>query len=254
VSRIALTDCSFSYRRWFREVPVFDGISVEFQRGTTIILGPNGAGKSTLMSMATGNLRPNAGQLSFDGVPVDGARSLNALRRRVAWLPQQIEAVPGLRVREQVAYAGWLKGMNRGRAWSAAATALAKVDLADLAERPSGKLSGGQRRRMGIAQSLVHDAEFIFMDEPTAGLDPLQYERFNAVVAELSEDTNFVISTHDVNDLDARFDHVVVLSGGRKAYAGDVAGFLDHAEPSNEARSRPGSAYRSLVEGRRQCD
>nr|WP_281398810.1 ATP-binding cassette domain-containing protein [Natronoglycomyces albus] len=164
-------------------------------------------------------------------------------------MPQSIRAIGGLRVREQVAYVAWLKGMSRSRAWEAAAAALAKTDLSDLAERPATRLSGGQRRRMGIAQTIVHGARFIFLDEPTAGLDPLQLERFNCLLAELSADHHFVVSTHDITALTSKYDRVLVVASGATAFAGSAQDFLALAGHGGEGREA--SAYRVALNGGR---
>lgn len=245
---LELQNCTFSYQDWFKSVLVFDHINAVFESGNTIILGPNGAGKSTLMSIATGNLRPNSGSVLINGQEITGPHRLKELKRQVAWLPQSIESLPGLKVREQVAYAGWLKGMTRSKAWEHSGEALARVDMAELADRPANRLSGGQKRRMGIAQSLVHDASFVFLDEPTAGLDPIQQEQFQAIVEHNRLDRNFVISTHDVNDLDTRYDQVLVLSNGRIVFHGSVREFLAKSGSGGSEADRGGRAYRAVIE------
>ena len=161
--------------RYGRGADVLRGFGHTFAPGATLLLGPNGAGESTVLGLAASALRPRAGQVRLGDLAACG-RSLREFRLRVAWMPQRIEAFPGLSVREQVAYAGWLKGMSRAAAWASAVRALERVGLGGFEQRSPRRLSGGELRRVGLAQTLVHDAEWVLMDEPTAGLDPLQLD------------------------------------------------------------------------------
>ncbi|MFI5619643.1 ATP-binding cassette domain-containing protein [Streptomyces sp. NPDC051567] len=122
--------------RYGRRTPVFSGFTLTVSAPATVLLGPNGAGESTLMALAASRLTPTAGTLSFNRLR-PGGRKQAAYRKSVAWIPQQITPVPGLTVREQVAYAGWLKGMRRGAAWEASGTAIERVGLGTLANRKS---------------------------------------------------------------------------------------------------------------------
>ncbi len=219
---IALRGCSFSYgwgprRRW-----VLRDFDLRFPAGCTVLLGPNGAGKTTLLSLAASLLWPQRGKVTLERLTTAHRHDLRTYRRKVGLLPQFIQAVPGLRVREQVAYAGWLKGQNRRDAWDSASDALARVQMSDLAQRPASKLSGGQLRRMGIAQALVHDAEVLLLDEPTAGLDPTQRGRVRRLIGELSETTAVVVSTHQTDDISRTYDSVIVLDDGQVRFHGGV--------------------------------
>ncbi len=153
----------------------------------------------------------------------------------------------GLRVREQVAYGGWLKGMSRGAAWDASAGALAKVRMSQLADRRSAELSGGQLRRLGIAQALVHDAEVVLLDEPTAGLDPSQRSAFRKLLAELQDAVSFIVSTHQTEDLAASYRSVVVLDQGRVRYQGSIGEFLGRVPAGVSEERRAEAAYSELV-------
>ncbi|CAN3979936.1 ATP-binding cassette domain-containing protein [Kitasatospora purpeofusca] len=208
-----------------RKAFLFTGLDLRIDNPATVLLGPNGAGKSTLMALAASQLSPHRGSVSWHGVnPASGAGDRAAYRRAVAWLPQQITPVPGLSVREQVAYCGWLKGMSRAAAWRASAVALARVGLGELADRAGNRLSGGQLRRMGIAGCLAHHSELILMDEPTAGLDPTQRAVFRALVEELTSEVNVIVSTHQTEDL-GTYRQVVVLDRGKVRFQGATEEF-----------------------------
>lgn len=165
----------------------------------------------------------------------------------MAWIPQQITPVPGLTVREQVAYAGWLKGMPKDLAWKASEDALRRVDLTRLAERKSHQVSGGQLRRMGIAGALTHRSELILMDEPTAGLDPTQRVVFRELVDDLAGSVQVIVSTHQTEDLADLYTHVAVLAHGKICFQGSPADFHALAPASTRGREQAEAAYVMLV-------
>jgi ABC-type multidrug transport system ATPase subunit len=233
--------CRFAYRR---HRPVFTNLDLTLPEGLSVLLGPNGAGKSTLLGLAASVLQPAAGTVTYRGRDTRRTRDRRAHRRAVGFMPQHIAPVPGLTVREQVAYAAWLKGSNRADAWSASAAALARVGLTKLDARRSHELSGGQLRRVGLAQSLVHDAEVVLMDEPTAGLDPRQAERFVRLLAEVTQDTHVVVSTHQIADVADVYTTVTVLDRGVVRFQGSTGEFLSHAASGRAAAA----AYASLVD------
>jgi ABC-2 type transport system ATP-binding protein len=241
---VLIADCSFRYRK---DIPVFHNLTVEFRRGATVLLGPNGAGKSTLLSLIVGLLRPDAGTVRVGDLVSDARRTRSRYRRSVGWLPQHVAAMPGLKVREQVAYAGWLKGLNRHDAWDNAGQALNRVGLRDLAERPSKALSGGQLRRVGIAQTLVHDAKLIVMDEPSAGLDPQQRRMLREVLNSIVGDVDLLVSTHQTEDISDIYQHVSVLDHGVIRFQGGVPAFLSLARPGVEPSRRAEDAYVQFI-------
>lgn len=249
--RLTFNDLAFAYPRspiFGGAGPrVFDSFNWSVPDGATVILGPNGAGKTTLLSLGATALRPTAGSVRLGSQDAASWRDVVAIRRAVGWMPQHVRAIPGLTAREQVAYAGWLKGMSRADAWREAASALATVGLSDEADRRTAQLSGGQQRRVGLAQLLVHRAERLLLDEPTAGLDPGQRARFRETVRELAQDVPVLVSTHQVDDLTDLFDTVVVLDHGEIRFQGDVAAFMTLA-PSGSSYPAE-AAYASLVDG-----
>lgn len=231
-----------------RRPPILDGLSFSAPRGATALLGPNGAGKSTLLrALATASavesgavrLERASGAFGFD--------RLRAFRRAVAWLPQDVAVFPGLRVRQHVAYDGWLKGLSRGAAWEAAQPALERVGLWELRDEAATRLSGGQRRRLGIAGALVHEAEVLLLDEPTAGLDPRQRSRFREILAEVAETKIVLVSTHLTDDIDEVFETIVLLTDGAIAFEGSVESFLSPFDSTQTRRERLDAAYASFV-------
>jgi ABC-2 type transport system ATP-binding protein len=238
---LELDSCTYAYSR--RTRPILTDFSYRLPDGLTILLGPNGAGKSTLLKLAAGVASPRVGTVSCHGLP---ARS-KAYRRAVAWMPQHITPMSSLTARDYVAYLGWLKGMSRSSAWSQARRALQRVQLTDKANTKTSQLSGGQLRRVGVAGALVHGAEILLLDEPTAGMDPHQRRVFRDILRGVTDDVQVLMSTHDVADLAEEADSVTVLHAGRVLHTGPTEAFLAHT-PAGTAPGRAAEgAYSSLL-------
>ena len=242
---LQLIGVDFGYQR---KAPVLSGLNLTIDHPATVLLGPNGAGKSTLMALAATHLRPQRGQITWNDIKANARNTRARYVRAVAWLPQNVVAIPGLTVREQVAYSGWLKGLPRRTAWDASADALARVQLSPLAGRASNQLSGGQARRMGLAGALTHRSELILLDEPTAGLDPTQRKVFRALLEELSAEVQVIVSTHQTEDLADSYSQVVVLDQGSVRFQDTPQNF--HALAGHHLASpgeRAEAAYAQLV-------
>ncbi|MEU4110109.1 ATP-binding cassette domain-containing protein [Streptomyces sp. NPDC027717] len=235
--------CTYTYGRGKR--PVLDGFTYEVQPGLTVLLGPNGAGKSTLLRLGASVTTPRSGSVNLGRLKA-GSREY---RRAVAWMPQNIAAVPSLTAREYVAYVGWLKGMSRSEAWEAARGALRQVELADKENERTSNVSGGQLRRIGVAGALVHGARVLLLDEPTAGMDPRQRRVFRDLLRGLSGDVAVLLSTHDVADLAEEADQVAVLESGRLLHSGTTASFLAHCPPGVPDGRMAEGAYSAVLDG-----
>ncbi len=224
---LRFNNVSFGYRS--RDAEVLTELTLRIPAGRTILLGPNGAGKSTLLAIAASvlPLKRDRGGVAAGELTPRSRRERSAYRRRVAWMPQSVRASSGLSVRKHVALHGWLAGLTKSQAWDESLTALAGVDLQDMADRPATKLSGGQRARMGLAQALVHSADVFLLDEPTAALDPDQKDQFALLLNAIAKEKVVVVSSHDVSDLATSYDRVVVLADGRVRFDGTTAEFLD---------------------------
>jgi ABC-type multidrug transport system ATPase subunit len=214
---------------------VFNNLSLGLGPGVNVILGPNGAGKSTLLGLAAGALRPQDGRVLVGDVAC--GRSVAARRRfgrLVAWLPQRQGALGRLSAREQVAYVGWLGDLPSTAAWDRSRSALRLVGLEQEADTPARHLSGGQLRRVGIAAALVRDVKVLLLDEPMAGLDPLEQERFAELLVLLGRGRTVVLSTHDLAVASRSAETVSVLHRGRllrSAVVGGAAGARRRPSP-----------------------
>jgi ABC-2 type transport system ATP-binding protein len=241
-----LASVTFGYRR--RGRPVLDDLTWAVPAGRTVLLGPNGAGKSTLLGVAAGVLLPRRGHVEVSGLQFGPSRRrVRDYSRGVGWMPQTVRPIPGLRVVEQVAYAGWLRGLGRAEASERALEALKLVDLADKRDTPVHQVSGGQLRRVGLASAVVHRPPQLLLDEPTAGLDPAQRERFRALLDSVLVGCDVVVSTHQVDDLSESYDHVAVLVDGQIRFVDTVAAFLAVADDDEPRRAEV--AYRRVTAG-----
>ncbi|MBZ6085660.1 ATP-binding cassette domain-containing protein [Streptomyces olivaceus] len=243
---IHVSRCCFGYRR---RGLVLQDLTLDLPPGCVVLLGPNGAGKSTLLGLLASSLTPSAGKVTLGGLDTRRRGDLKQYRQQVGWLPQQVTPVPGLRVREQAAYAGWLKGLSRREAWDRSLGAIKQVGLDELADRSAAQLSGGQLRRLGIAQTMVHSARVVLMDEPTAGLDPTQRKVFRGLLDDLKDRASFVVSTHQTEDLEDSYDSVLLLDRGNILFQGATGSFLDLAPGQVASGRRAEAAYAGLVKG-----
>jgi ABC-type multidrug transport system ATPase subunit len=197
-----------------------DGIDLALGNGVHGLLGPNGAGKTTLMRALATVLRPAGGSLDLLGQAVNGNLDLRAVRRQIGYLPQEFGFYRRFTVREFVEYLAWLKQMPARDVPAAVQRAIERVDLTDRANHRMKTLSGGMRRRVGIAQAIVNDPQILLLDEPTAGLDPDQRLHFRALLRDLGTDTCVVVSTHLVEDVAAACTDVLLIDEGHVVFEG----------------------------------
>jgi ABC-type multidrug transport system ATPase subunit len=178
------------------------------------LLGPNGAGKSTLMRCIATLQRPTSGAITFDGVDV--VADPGALRRQLGYLPQDFGVYPRVSALEMLDHLAVLKGLSdRRRRREAVEALLQQVNLWDVRKRPLAGYSGGMRQRFGIAQALLGDPRLVIVDEPTAGLDPEERNRFSNLLAEIGENVVVILSTHIVEDVTDLCARMAIVSDGR---------------------------------------
>ncbi|MDH6213164.1 ATP-binding cassette domain-containing protein [Streptomyces pseudovenezuelae] len=192
------------------------GLDLEIDAGSVVaFLGPNGAGKSTSLRMLTTLLPPSSGTATVAGhdVVTDPA----GVRRRIGYLGQGNSAGANFQVTDELVTQGRAYGLSRADACARAERLLAALELADLAKRTVGTLSGGQRRRLDIAMALVHEPGLLFLDEPTTGLDPQSRANIWKHVLRLHKDlgTTVVFTTHYLEEADLWAERVMVVDHGR---------------------------------------
>lgn len=201
--------------RTYGGIAVLDDVSLSVEAGVTAVVGANGSGKSTLLGALAGAITPTSGTVRYPGGGPRGGSD-----GRVGYLPQRVPFRDGFTARETLGFYAALGGGDPD-------AALSEVGLADAADKRVGSLSGGMRRLLGIAQATLGDPDVVVLDEPTSGLDPEMRERAFRAAARAGEDAAVVVSSHDLDLVDAHADAVVVLRRGRVAAADPLKRLLD---------------------------
>lgn len=237
---IEIENVSHTYRGGLKAL---DGIDLSMGRGLFGLLGPNGAGKSTLMRILCTLLRPTEGRARVCGHDVQSER--RAVRRVLGYLPQEFGAWRSERVEEVVSTLAAYSGLDRGRRAARTREVLEGVGLDQVADRKVKQLSGGMRRRMGIAQALVHEPSVLIVDEPTVGLDPQERLGFRQLMARLSQERVILLSTHIVGDLGPGCREIGLIDGGELVFRGSPAELMRRAD---------GRVFEVVVAAGRQAD
>ena len=212
-------------KRYNNGVEALRGVDLSVGPGMYGLLGPNGAGKSSLMRTLATLQQPDTGSIHLDGVDV--LRGPDHLRRRLGYLPQQLGAYPGVSARDLLDRFAWLKGRTDNRQRREEIEALLhKVNLQQAAHRALATYSGGMLRRFGIAMALVGSPRLLIVDEPTAGLDPAERNRFHRVLADVAAESIVLLSTHIVEDVENLCSRLAVLAGGQIIVEGRPADLL----------------------------
>ena len=221
--------------------PALDGVDLDLAAGAVLaLLGPNGAGKSTLVSLATGLSRPDGGSVRVLGC--DPAARTGATRRLIGVAPQEIGVYPQLTVTTNLRAFGELYGLAPRAARARAAELLEPFALTELADRPAGRLSGGEQRRLHAAIALVNRPRLVIFDEPTAGADPSTREHILQAVRDLArEGTAVVYTTHYLPEVERLDADVALLEHGRVIARGCVAELIACHAPTAAGDGRPGT-------------
>jgi ABC-2 type transport system ATP-binding protein len=195
-------------------VAALKGIDLDIPEGLFGLLGPNGAGKSTLMTILAGLVEPTAGEVRLDGTDI--VANPQFVRERLGYLPQDFGFYPDLSGRAMLEFLLELKGVRGPRGRRALADELLeRVNLTDAARRKVRGYSGGMRQRLGLAQAIAGSPRILIVDEPTAGLDPEERQRFYRLLAELAEGRVVLLSTHIVEDVSTLCPRLAVIKSGR---------------------------------------
>ena len=191
-----------------------DGVSLSIPKGMFGLLGPNGAGKSTLMRSIATLQTPTSGSIRFGDIDV--IKDPEQLRRVLGYLPQDFGVYPRVSAYDMLDHMAVLKGISNGRDRKQTVEALLnQVNLWPVRGKALAGFSGGMRQRFGIAQALIGNPELIIVDEPTAGLDPEERNRFLNLLAEVGENVVIILSTHIVEDVTDLCPRMAVLAGGK---------------------------------------
>lgn len=200
--------------RYYGDFAALDGVSFDVAEGEIVgLLGLNGAGKSTTLRILAGLTPPSSGTVRIDGV--DTVADPGAMHARIGFLPETPPLYDDMTVADFVGYIGRLKGMSAADVASRLPSVLATAQLTDRADQVIRTLSHGYRKRVGIAQAIVHDPAVLVFDEPTNGLDPVQIQSIRILLKELGKTSTVILSTHILQEVEAVCDRVLVMIGGR---------------------------------------
>jgi ABC-type multidrug transport system ATPase subunit len=208
------------------DVRALDDVSLEVPPGMFGLLGPNGAGKSTLMRSIATLQTPTSGSIRFDDIDV--IAEPEKLRRTLGYLPQDFGVYPRVSAYDLLDHMTVLKGISgRGERKDTIETLLQQVNLWDVRKKSVAGYSGGMRQRFGIAQALIGRPRLIIVDEPTAGLDPEERNRFLNLLAEIGEQVVVILSTHIVEDVSDLCPRRAIIASGRIVQEGSPAALIE---------------------------
>ena len=223
MSMLRVTDLSKCYANGVRAL---DGVSLTIGKGLFGLLGPNGAGKSSLMRTLACLQEPDSGSIYFDGIDV--LQQPQELRRRLGYLPQDFGVYPRVSAASLLDHIAVLKGItNKSERRAQVEHVLQLANLYQVRKRAVSTFSGGMRQRFGIAQALLGGPELIIVDEPTAGLDPEERNRFHNLLAEIGERAVVLLSTHIVEDVKDLCPRMAILAAGRVIVEGEPSELIE---------------------------
>lgn len=233
---LAIRDLSKTYANG---VQALKNVTLDIPNGMFGLLGPNGAGKSTLMRTIATLQDPDSGSIQLDELDVLGNKQI--ARQNLGYLPQEFGVYPKVTAEAMLDHFAVLKGVTARAERKALIEALLRqVNLWDVRKRKLGTFSGGMRQRFGIAQALIGKPKLIIVDEPTAGLDPEERQRFLNLLAEIGENVVVILSTHIVEDVTELCPRMAIISQGQVLLSG---------EPREAIRSLEGRVWRREVPG-----
>ena len=216
----------------FGSILAVDDISLSVTGGEVLgFLGPNGAGKSTTMRMVTGFIEPTSGTAEVCGLDV--TRHPVETKRRIGYLPEGAPTYGDMTAESYLGFIAEIRGFDGAEKRRRVDTVVDKVDIRGVLRQPIDTLSKGFKRRVGLAQAMLHDPEILIMDEPTDGLDPNQKHQVRSLIREMSRDKAIIISTHILEEVEAVCSRAVIIARGRLLANGTPRDLLAQAPNHN---------------------
>ena len=202
-------------KKSFGEFVAVDNINLSVQRGEVVgFLGPNGAGKSTTMKMLTGFLEPDSGDILINNIDLK-SEPLKA-KEFIGYLPEGAPSYSDMDVSEFLSFVGKMRGIDNNKLLNTRLDEMAnQINLKEVWDRPIETLSKGFKRRVGIAQALIHDPDILILDEPTDGLDPNQKHEMRNLIKTISKNKAIVISTHILEEVEAVCSRAMIIANGK---------------------------------------
>ena len=202
-------------KKSFGDFVAVDNINLTVERGEVVgFLGPNGAGKSTTMKMLTGFLEPDGGEIFIEGIDLK-SKPIEA-KKSIGYLPEGAPSYSDMEVSEFLSFVGKMRGLNNNGSLNTRLSDMAEqINLKEVWHKPIETLSKGFKRRVGIAQALIHDPDILILDEPTDGLDPNQKYEMRDLIKKISTNKSIVISTHILEEVEAVCSRTVIIANGQ---------------------------------------
>lgn len=233
--KLTISNLSKTYKNG---VKALDDVSLEISSGMFGLLGPNGAGKSSLMRTIATLQTPDTGSIHLDDMDVH--QNQMEFRKRLGYLPQEFGVYGKMSAEALLEYFATLKGVaTKAERDAIVKSALEVTNLYDVRKKHVAKYSGGMKQRFGIAQLLLNDPKLIIVDEPTAGLDPTERQRFLNVLREIGTNNIVIFSTHIVDDVKELCTDMAILNGGK---------ILSHQTPKEAVKSLAGKMWKKVID------
>lgn len=213
--------------KFYGKKQALKNVNLTINQGMFGLLGRNGAGKTTLMKTLAALHQKQSGKISVCGVSIENAKEI---RNITGYLPQDFSMYPNMSVYECLDYLGTLSGMNKQERTEKIIQLLERVNLSEHKMKKVKALSGGMKRRLGIAQALIHNPKILIVDEPTAGLDPEERIRFRNLLCEVAEERTVILSTHIVGDIEASCENIAIMNDGEILWKGTVTELISDAD------------------------
>jgi ABC-2 type transport system ATP-binding protein len=232
----------------FGSFTAVDNISFSVNRGEVLgFLGPNGAGKTTAMRMVSGFLTPTSGTAYVGGYDVTTAPL--EVKRRIGYLPEGAPLYEDMTPSELLAFISDVRGLSGAVKREAISTAASRINIEHVMHQAIGTLSKGYKRRVGIAQAILHDPEILILDEPTDGLDPNQKHEVRKLINEMAKDKVIVISTHLLDEVDTVCSRAIVIAQGKIVADGTPADLESRSELHNAVTLRLAASQSDKAKG-----
>jgi ABC-2 type transport system ATP-binding protein len=209
--------------KFYGKKQALNDVTMSIPKGMFGLLGRNGAGKTTLMKILATLHQANSGKITVYGINIERSADIRSI---TGYLPQDFSMYRGMRVYEVMDYLGTLSGLTKLERKERIPELLQRVNLQNNHKTKVKAMSGGMRRRLGIAQALLNNPKVLIVDEPTAGLDPEERVRFRNLLCEIANDRVVILSTHIVGDIEATCENIAVLDEGELKYVGSVDSLL----------------------------
>ncbi len=206
--KIQITNLSKTYGKTL----ALNNIDLSFNEGVYALLGHNGAGKSTLINILSTTLKYDSGEILVDGKDLNSIE--NEYRSLLGFMPQQQKLLPSMTVQSFLSYMSVLKGLEKSSIDETVSRVIAQVDMEDHKCKSLDGLSGGMKQRVLIAQAILNDPQILLLDEPTAGLDPVQRMNLRKLISDISKNKVVILATHVISDVELIADKIIIMKDG----------------------------------------